>query len=101
MSQKDNNNNKLPIELTIYNIVNFIPSPINYSLNLNLFDSNTPSYFELGQLSGYPFLDFDLSEIFNLFSINLFLEIYLLTILEQSMIFFSSNLEISLYLYFS
>ena len=94
MTQRDNNSNKLPIELTIYNIVNFIPSPINYSLNLNLFDSNTPSYFELGQLSGYPCLDFDLSEIFNLFSINLFLEIYLLTILEQSMIFFSSNLEI-------
>ena len=27
MTQKDNNN-KLPIELTIYNIVNFIPSEI-------------------------------------------------------------------------
>ena len=91
----NNRVNNIPIEITVYNIVNFIPSPINYSLHLDLF-----SYFydteevDIGQLSGYPYIDFDLSEIFNLLPLNLFLEIYLLTVIEQSMIFFSSNLEL-------
>ena len=91
-SQKEK---EFPIELTIYNIVNFIPSPINYALNIDLFSYslNVPNY-EIGQLTGYPYLDFDLSEIFNLLPLNLFLEIYILTIIEQSIIFFSSNLEI-------
>ena len=88
-------NNEFPIELTIYNIVNFIPSPINYSLHLDLFNNSFYSKkFELAQLSGYPSLDFDLSEAFNLLPLNLFIEIYLLTVLEQKMLFFSSNLEI-------
>ena len=90
--------NILPIEITIYNIVNFIPSPINYRLNLDLFSYEIEVHdiqnVEIGQLSGYPYLDFDLSEIFNLLSLNLVLEIFILTFLEQSMIFFSSNLEL-------
>ena len=89
-------NNTLPIELLIYNIVNFIPSPLNYNLYLELFsfyDCNI-SPIEMNQLSGYPYIDFDLKEVFNILPINLFLEIYLMTIVEQSMLFFSSNLEI-------
>ena len=93
MTQKENNS--LPVEITIYNIVNFIPSPINYGLNLDLFSYalDVPN-IEIGQLSGYPYLDFDLSEIFNLLPLNMVIEIYILTFLEQSMIFFSSNLEL-------
>ena len=83
----------MPIESIIYNIVNFIPSPINYSLNLNIFNNNEDN-IEIGQLSGYPYIDFDLRQIFDLLPLYLFLEIYMFTILEQSMIFFSSNLEI-------
>ena len=85
----------MPVELTVYNIVNFIPSPINYGLHLNLFGYTleVPD-IELGQLSGYPYLDFDLSEIFNFLPLNLFLEIYTLSFIEQSMLFFSSNLEL-------
>ena len=93
MSQKEKNS--LPIEITIYNIVNFIPSPINYGLNLDLFSySLDVPNVEIGQLSGYPYLDFDLSEIFNLLPLNMVIEIFILTFLEQSMIFFSSNLEL-------
>jgi hypothetical protein len=89
-------NNTLPIELLIFNIVNYIPSPINYNLYLELFnfyDCNI-SPIEMNQLSGYPYIDFEIKEVFNILPINLFLEIYLLTIVEQSMLFFSSNLEI-------
>ena len=88
-------NNVLPVELIIYNIVNFIPSPMNYNLYLDIFsfcmDVNN---IEINQLSGYPYIDFDLKEIFSILPINLFLEIYIFTIIEQPMIFFSSNLEI-------
>ena len=85
----------VPVELLIYNIINFIPSPINNNLQLNLFGSviKIPD-IEIEQLSGYPYIDFDLSEIFNLLPINLVIEIYILTVVEQSMLFFSSNLEI-------
>ena len=93
MSQKEKS--QLPVELTIYNIVNFIPTPINYSLNIDLFSySLDVPNIKLNQLSGYPYLDFDLCQIFNLLPLNLFLEIYLFTVLEQSMIFFCPNLEI-------
>jgi len=91
MSQKLSNT--IPIEFTIYNIINFIPSPINYKYNLNLFSYDIHE-IEIGQLSGYPYLDFDLSQIFNLLPRNLVLEIFILTFLESAMIFFSSNLEL-------
>lgn len=85
----------MPLELIVYNIVNFIPSPIYHSLGLDLFGyALKTKKHELGQISGYPYLDFDLSEIFNLLPLNLMMEIYLLTFLEVSIIFCSSNLEL-------
>ena len=89
------NTNKIPFEILLYNIVNYIPSPINSNIELNIFgnEENSP-IIEINQLSGYPNIDFDLYEIFNLLPLNLILEIYMLTFLEQSMLFFSSNLEI-------
>jgi hypothetical protein len=85
----------LPFELIIYNIVNFIPSPINYGIHLNLFSNflKVPDY-EINQLSGYFYLDFDLSQIFDLLPLNLVIEIFILTFIEQNIIFFSTNLEI-------
>jgi hypothetical protein len=85
----------LPFELIIYNIVNFIPSPINYGIHLNLFSNflKVPDY-EINQLSGYFYLDFDLSQIFNLLPLNLVIEIFFLTFIEKKIVFFSTNLEI-------
>ena len=86
----------IPVEITIYNIINFIPSPMNYSLNLELFSYILTSEKEvvIKQLSGYPYLDFDLVQIFNVLPMNFVIEIFILTIIEQSMLFFSENLEI-------
>ena len=86
----------IPVEITIYNIVNFIPSPMNYSLNLDLFSCMLASEKEvfIKQLSGYPYLDFDLVKIFNLLPLNFIIEIFILSMIEQSMLFFCSNLEI-------
>ena len=87
--------NIVPFEILLYNIINYVPSPINTKLELYLFttDEKDPK-IELNQLSGYPNLDFDLFEIFNLLPLNLILQIYVLTFLEQNLLFFSSNLEI-------
>ena len=94
MNDKEEEDN-MPLELIVYNIVNFIPSPIYHSLGLDLFGFALKSKkHELGQISGYPYLDFDLSEIFNLLPLNLIIELYLLTFLEMSIIFCSSNLEL-------
>ena len=98
----ENNNNlnnkkkeQIPLEIVVYNIVNFIPSPIYHSLQFDLFGYvKHEKGKEIRQMSGYPYLEFDLSEIFNLLPINLVIEIYLLTFLEQSIIFFCSDLEI-------
>ena len=88
-SQKNNN---IPLELNVYNILNYIPSPINYNLCLSIFnDDNIVA--NINQLSGYPYIDFDLNELFAFFPINFILEIFLLTVLEQPILFFSSNLE--------
>ena len=87
--------NILPMEILIYCLLNFLPTPMNYCINLNVFDYLLKvDSIKLEQLSGYPYIDFDLSEIFNFLPINLVLEIYILTFLEQKMLFFSQNLEI-------
>ena len=88
-------NNMLPVELILYNIVNYIPSPMSYNLHLDIFSfCMNVEDIEINQLSGYPYIDFDLKEIFNILPLNFFLEIYILTLIEQSMLFFSSNLEL-------
>ena len=91
-----NKKNIIPFEILLYNIINYIPSPINNKLKLYLFGSeyNDAPKIELNQLTGYPNLDFDLYEIFNLLPLNIILEIYVFTFLEQSILFFSSNLEL-------
>ena len=88
-------NNIIPVELIIYNIVNYIPSPMNYNMHLDIFSFCIDApIIELNQLSGYPYIDFDLKEVFYALTINFFLEIYLLTIIESDLLFFSSNLEL-------
>ena len=85
----------IPLEIIIYNIVNFLPAPINYKIDYNIFSNELKiQNYPLLQLSGYPYLDFDLTEIFNVLSINLVIEIFFLTFIEQSILFFGTDLEI-------
>ena len=95
LKNEENNTNIMPLEIIIYNIVNFTPSPLNCGINYYLFKNilEIPSY-NLLQLSGYPYIDFNLLEIFNILPLKLVVEIYFFTIIEQSILFFSSNLEI-------
>ena len=87
--------NSLPMEILIFSLLNYLPTPMNYNISLGIFDFLLKvDKLQLEQLSGYPYIDFDLAEIFSLIPLNLLLEIYLITFLEQKILFFSENLEI-------
>ena len=82
----------IPLDVVIYNIVNYIPSPLNASFEILLCDNPIP--IKLPQLSGYPYCDFNLIELFNLLPVNLVVEIFFFSLFEPDMIFFCSNYEI-------
>ena len=112
----------VPLEFIIYNMVAFTPSPINHIVTLNivpiksdytkendLFNnyeiienkSNSKkndfsNYVEITFpiLSGYPLMQFNLLKVlFYKFSPQDIIEIFISTILEKDIIFFSGNLE--------
>ena len=87
-----NNIIQLPLELLIYSCVNYIPSPINEAFNLDLCSIKESSKI-IPQLVGYPVIDFNLIAIFKTLSVNLVIFIYLMTFLEQDIIFISSSFE--------
>lgn len=89
--------NKYPVELVLYLIINYTPSPLSFELNLELFpnrEGNELKSLLLPQLSGYPFIDFNMSKLFNLLPLNFVIEVFIFTLLEVDMFFFSENLEL-------
>ena len=89
--KKDNFENKnLPIEILLYCLVNYIPSPIINNLRLKLFPKKNDIIIK--KLTCYPYIDFNLCEIFNTIPIEQFIKIYMLTFLEISLLFFSPDL---------
>lgn len=99
----------LPIEIIIYNLLNFLPSPLYNPIITNLFgkpgieqkQDNVSQKkggplnidFEFAQLSGYPYFDFNLIEVFKIMNPKLFVNVFLFFFLEIDMLFFSENLE--------
>ena len=91
----NDDNEKAPIEIVLYHMVNYTPSPLKYSLNYTIFGQQTNNnLMTINQLSGYPYFDIDVYQIFSLLSIENIIKIFVLTVIEQSLLFFSSNLEI-------
>ena len=91
-------NENIPIEILLHCLVNYIPSPINNSLKLKLFEKKSP--INIDKLTGYPYIDFNLCRVFKLMKINEFIKIYMLTFLEISLLFFYPNLvELNLFMY--
>ena len=113
---------EMPIDIILYNIIKYCPSPINKNinfsfgaqLNINMNEKMTinnitkilnslpnkreeingiPSMF-FNQLSGYPFLDINLSFIFNLIPPEIICEVFIFSFLEQDIIFYSERPEI-------
>ena len=52
-----NNINNIPIEIFIHCLVNYIPSPLNKNIILNIFPNHK---IFIPRLTGYPHVDFDL-----------------------------------------
>ena len=87
--QKRNKNN-IPLEVIINCLVNYIPSPLNYKLNLNIIPDRTQ--ISIPQLMGYNYLGFDLYERIKKMSINDIIITFVFTFLEIPLIFFSPDL---------
>ena len=73
----------------IYNLVNFIPSPINNNILLVNFQPK----IEIRKLTGYPNIDFNIGKIFYTTTIIEFIKMYILIFLEIDLLFFSDDLE--------
>ena len=110
---------EIPLEVLIYNIVKYMESPINKSINLtfiapvnfkfkdkgnNLSTILEPLYslsrdkyqipnFFFHQLSGYPYMDINLSFLFNLIPPEIVLQVFIFSFLEHDIIFYSTNEE--------
>jgi hypothetical protein len=112
----------VPLEFIIYNMVAFTPSPINHIVTLNIVpiksdytkENDLFNNYEIIEsksnskkndfsnyvditfpiLSGYPLMQFNLLKVlFYKFSPQDIIEIFISTILEKDIIFFSGNLE--------
>ena len=93
-----NKKNSIPIEIIIYNLINNTPSPLVNDLNLNIFPNESKIFIK--NLTGYPFVDYDLCKIFNIMPINEFIKIFVLSLLETKLLFFSSDLlELNIFMY--
>ena len=113
-------NDEIPIDIIIYNIIKFLPSPINKSINLIftnhigvrqnsnftieniLFNLESESEKDKGyfpsifftQLSGYPIIDINMNSIFNVISPEIIVEVFIFSFLEYDIIFYSYRPEL-------
>ena len=120
-SQMKKENDGIPIDILIYNIVKYCPSPINKTINISfgadlkrktnkkmtinkileplniIYEKENkvgiPSIF-FNQLSGYPIIDFNLSFIFNLIPPEIICEVFIFSFLEHDIIFYSQRADI-------
>ena len=106
----ENNQLQIPIEIQIFNIVNFVPAPVNSHMNMVLFSNedlfeinkcktqkeffnkNNEIYI-LGQLSGYRFPEINFIGIMACISPFMILEVYLELICGKTIAFFCKNIE--------
>ena len=113
-------NDEIPIEILLFNIVKYAESPINKCISLTfaapvaipmktnndlnknlspIFSLNSreenklPSMF-FNQLSGYPFMDLNISFIFNLIPPDIIVQVFIFTFLEHDIIFYSQRPDI-------
>lgn len=103
---------QIPIEIQLYNIVNFVPAPIDSSMKMTLipaeelfeinriksqedfFESKKQEKYYLSQLSGYRCSDINFSELFSVLSVETIVEVYLELLSGKIIGFFSKYLEI-------
>ena len=118
--QMKKENDEIPIEILLFNIVKYAESPINKSIRLtfaapvaiplkmsNDLNKNLSPIFSLdsrdenklptmffNQLSGYPFMDLNISFIFNLIPPDIIVQVFIFSFLEHDIIFYSQRPDI-------
>ena len=108
----NNNQIQIPIEIQLYNIVNFVPAPVNSNMKMvlfpgeDLFEINkckqqeeffnlkNQETYDLDQLSGYRCSDINFCELFSVLSVETIVEVYLELISGKIIGFFSKYIEI-------
>ena len=104
---------QIPIEIQLYNIVNFVPAPVNSSMKMTLipeeelfeinnkcknkedfFNLEKQEKYYLAQLSGYRCSDINFSELFSVLSVETIVEVYLELLSGKTIGFFSKHIEI-------
>ena len=103
---------QIPIEIQLYNIINFIPAPVNEQLNITFFPSNELSeitrcesdsnlinlnrqqIYNLSQLSGYRQSEINISVIFCILPVDIIIQTYIQLLTGKTIAVFSKNLEV-------
>ena len=103
---------QIPIEILLFNIVNFVPAPVNSCMKMTLipgeelfeinkckneeefFNLEKQEKYYLDQLSGYRFSDINFSELFSVLSVEKIVEVYLELLSGKTIGFFSKYIEI-------
>ena len=98
----------VPLEMTLYNLIQFTPSPLSSSICINFpqqhqnaSNNNTVAHtLTFPQLTGLPIIDINLQKVFyHLGAVNI-IKLFLFSFLEKDILIFSTNLElISLVIY--
>ena len=103
---------EIPVEIQLYNLINFVPAPVKEKLNMSFFISddlneiiskcNTDKdlinlyqnkVYSLNQLSGYRQSEIDFSSIFYILPVDLIIQIYLDLLTKNTVAFFSKDIE--------
>jgi hypothetical protein len=111
LNQFKNKSLQIPIEIQLYNIINFINAPIDSGIIMTLFPSNELSEivskctnnkelielnrqekYELNQLSGYRETEVDISVIFCILNSEIIIEIFIQLLAGHTIAIFSSNI---------
>lgn len=89
-----NDINNIPTEIFMHCLVNYIPSPLNNNISLNIFPEHE---IIIPKLTGYPHVNFDICYLlFNKdkrVKIKNLIKVYILMFLEIDLLFFSSEHE--------
>ena len=103
---------EIPAEIQLYNIINFVPAPVNEKLNISFFlsddlnetvskystdkdliNSSKNIVYNLNQLSGYRPSEIDFSSIFYILPVDLIIQIYLDLLTKNTVAFFTKDIE--------
>ena len=104
---------QVPLEIQLYNIINFIPAPVEFDLCMTLFplnelseiavkclsdkqliELNRQKEYKLPQLSGYRDTEVDISVIFCILTSDIIIEIFVQILAGHTLAIFTSNISL-------